>query len=703
MKIRDWATWRRKSRGGVYDPPSWGTSDETAEPEPVRRLRHVARFALIWAIIIIVRLVYLQIFSHAEYSHLAEQQQERMLEILAPRGTIYDRSGEPLAMSVPVDSVCINPQQIKDFAVAAEILSGVLNIDKQQLLERMRWAKEADRGFLWVKRKLEPEESRRLRALNLGWVEFRKESRRFYPKGQLASHVIGAVDHRERGNAGLELSLDDELAGRAGALRMMADVRQRGFETEVSVEPVPGVSLTTTIDERIQFTAEQALAEAVVSNRCTTGSLVVMDPRNGDILALANYPTFDPNAPVADLENRANLSVSTPFEPGSVFKVITVSAALETTRLRPETIIPCGNGSINLFGRLIRDHKAHSALPMEEVIAKSSNIGAINIALQVGNERLLEYVRRFGFGSRTGVPLPGESSGLVRDLRLWGKSSIGSVAMGHEISTTTVQLAQACSAIANGGLLIKPRLILQRQAPGMKAEPQPLHPAKRILKPETSITMRRMMEGVVLHGTGTRAKLDGYTAGGKTGSAQIFDLVHRVYTHKYNASFIGFAPLTNPAIVVVVTLNGASKFGGAVAAPVFREVASTALRILDVPRDLPYELPQLAKKEEPEDDYDLAIAEVGGAPDAEMLLAATGSAPEGNGSTPVLVPAAYPAELLGPAVPDFSGKTVRKVIEESAAQGLPVEFTGSGVARGQYPPAGVRLKSGERVRVRFAR
>ena len=289
---------------------------------------------------------------------------------------------------------------------------------------------------------------------------------------------------------------------------------------------------------------------------------------------------------------RSNLAVATPFEPGSVFKVITLAAALETTNLTPDSMINCGNGTINLFGRVIHDHNRYSSLSMADVLAKSSNIGAINIGLKVGEKNLYEYVRRFGFGRKTGIELPGESAGMLRRLSQWEPSSIGSVAMGHEVGATSIQLALAGAIVANGGMRVKPRLILARQKPGGVEERTVPEKPERVIRPETAIKMRQMMEGVVLHGTGKGlANLRGYTSGGKTGSAQIYDFKAKAYTHHYNASFLGFAPVSNPQIVIAVTLigtsGGSAGYGGPVAAPVFRAVATSALRMLDVPKDLP--------------------------------------------------------------------------------------------------------------------
>jgi cell division protein FtsI (penicillin-binding protein 3) len=539
------------------------------------------------------------------------------------------------------------------------------------------------------------EESQRLRSYNLDWIEFRNESTRLYPKEQRAAHVVGSVDHEERGNNGIELSLEKLLRGKPGVMRTQSDVRQKVFDKKYFTDPLPGRNITLTVDERIQYTAERELKKAVEANRCKTGSIVVMNPKTGEILAMTSFPTFNPNDRPEhgeDLSSRSNLAVSAPFEPGSVFKVITVAAALETTNVTPKTMIACGNGRMTLFKRVIHDHIPYSSLSVQDVLAKSSNIGAIQLALRVGNKRMWEYVRRFGFATRTGMPMPGESPGMLRHWERWHPAAIGSIAMGHEIITTTVQLARAASVIANGGMLVQPRIVLKSSRPGEADEQvEKIEEPKRVIKPETAITMRRMMEHVVLTGTGKKARLDGYTSGGKTGSAQIFDRVAKVYTHKYNASYMGFAPINNPAIVVVVTLNGASKYGGAVAAPVFREVAGAALRYLDIPKDLPDGPTAPVSDEDP--GSDLSLAGLSLPPDSE------------EEQTAVMMGPALPPEMIpvGPKVPNFRGKTKRQVMEESSALGMRVEIAGTGIARRQQPQPGVILRPGERVKVRFAR
>ena len=685
------------------------------DPLATKRVHVLVRVAFLWVALIAGRLIQLQVIQHGKFAEMARDQQQKLDQIKAPRGAILDRYGQRLAMSLPVESVVVDPLRVPDLALAADVFSKILNLDSGDLLERLRDAVDEKRGFLWVKRKITREEARRLRNLNLEWIEFRTESQRYYPNRSLAAHVIGSVDFEENGNGGIEQSLNDQLAGQPGELLVTQDVKRRGFASQMEETPLAGQDVRLTIDARIQSVAEQELAKMVKLHHAKTGSVVAMDPRSGDILALANFPTFDPNDPpkAGEMAAHENLAVSAPFEPGSVYKVITLSSALETTHLRPESMINCGNGSINLFGRVIHDHSRYAALSMADVLARSSNIGAINIGLQVGDKNLYKYIRRFGFGKKTGVPLPGESAGMVRPLRVWQKSSIGSVAMGHEIGVTALQLAQACSVIASGGILMKPRLLMD--AP--KSEPV------RVLSPETAITMRGMMEGVVLkpYGTGHKyAQLVGYTSAGKTGTAQIYDTHLHQYTHMYNASFMGFAPVTNPRIVIVVTINGTQGtvgYGGPTSAPVFREVAAAGLRVMDVPKDLPEMLPD---ESDPPDANDVAIADLGSSIPPPLVQAgdavAADDRPAASANSAMdqrsflkdqrlfsSPPNNSEQDLAGPLVPNFQGKTVRNVIEQAAALGIPVEFTGSGVARAQVPQPGAILPSGQRVRVQFSR
>src|ERR1035437_905432 len=696
------------------------------ETQSTKRLLWLLRALIVWVVAIFLRLVWLQVLQHDDLLRQAQSQQQRVVPIQAQRGSILDRSGQPLAKSLPAESVLVNPKRIKDAAVAANLLAPILGLDRRQLAERIRAAARRESGFLWVKRKVTAGEAERVRSYRLAEVEFRDETRRFYPHGQLAAHVLGSVgianpnETIERGTAGVEMSLDDDLAGVPGQMRVFNDVKQNPYDSGVGRRPEPGADITLTIDQNLQYEAEKEIARAAQASGAKSGSIVVLNPNNGEILAMANWPTFDPNEPPSPGETpgaRSNLAIATPFEPGSVFKVITLAAALETTKLRPETPINCGNGSLNLMGRVIHDH-TRGVLSMADVLAKSSNIGAIQIGLKVGDQQLYKYVRKFGFGRKTGVELPGESPGILRKVENWTPTSIASVAMGQEVGVTSLQLALAGAAVANGGLLPKPKLVLARQKKGESLERFADEKPDRAIAPETAIQMRQMMEGVILHGTGTRyATIKGYTSGGKTGSAQIYDLKAHIYTHNYNASFLGFAPVANPQIVVAVPLNGTQNgkagFGGPVAGPVFSKVATTALRMLDVPKDLPDSmLPSRAPAGDDVNDLSIpdlssksgsrAVSSVTLPPVQADFPAAAGESTVSKDSSldrrPFLTSA-----LVGPKVPNFRGMTLRAVLEESAATGVEIEVLGNGLVRNQEPPAGSILAPGARVRVQFTR
>jgi cell division protein FtsI (penicillin-binding protein 3) len=703
------------------------------ETHTTRRLKWLLWILLLWVGVIFGRLVSLQVFQHDELLRMAQKQQQREKPIPALRGAILDRTGQPLAKTLPAESILVNPMKIPDASVAADLLSRFLGLDRAKVYNQIAAAKRRSSGFLWIKRKADAEEAERLRGLKLDWVEFRPEMRRYYPHGALASHVVGSIgisgaaeDVTEAGNAGIELAFDDELAGRPGLEREYTDVKQNVYDSVVSRKPEPGATITLTIDPNLQFEAEKELDKAMVSSGAKTGSIVALNPNNGDVLAMANSPRFDPNLPPGPNEPpnaRSNLAISTPFEPGSVFKVVTLSAALETTKLTPDTIMP-GGSQIKVYDRVIKDEHAHGPMSMADILAHSSNVGAIQIGSRVGDRALYKYQRRFGFGQKTGIDLPGESSGLLRRVENWNATSIAFLSIGHEISVTSLQLALAGAAIANGGMLLKPRLVLSRQRPGQPAEVFPQEKPERIIAPETAIQMRRMMEGVVLRGTGKGyANLKGYTSGGKTGTAMIFDLKAKVYTHKYNASFLGFAPVANPQIVIIVTLEGTSGgtagFGAPVAAPVFREVAMKALRMADVPQDLPDG--SLRTSLDSSDSKDVTIAGMAGAP--QLLQRPSGprsvssvtmppvqaDSPASAGDSASSHQGSFSQESSGRrpfstgSTPDYRGMTLRAVLEESSAAGVAVEVQGTGLARNQQPPPGSPLPQFARVRVQFGR
>ena len=682
-----------------------------------RRLVWLAGIVLVWGGGIFAKLVALQVVHHQEYVKKARARQEEVVQLRAQRGAILDRTGHPLAMSVPTEAVSVDPRNVPSLELGSDLLARELHLPQAELLTRIKAAHAERRGFFLIKRDLTPQEADDVRNLKLDWIHVDEGSERHYPNSRLAAHVLGGVDFEEKGNGGVEKALDGELHGTNGRADILTDVHHHGIFELVSKQARSGVSITLSIDERLQFVAEREIAAAVQKSGAASGSVVVMNPYNGEILALASYPEFDPNEPPtnqAEVEARSNHATSVPFEPGSCFKVITLSAAIETTRLTPDSPINCHGGILSGLpgGRIIHDsHAGFGFLPMSLVLAHSSNVGAIEVGRTVGREKLYEYVKRFGFGDRTGIPLPGESKGRVRPLTKWGSTSLESVSMGQEVSVTTLQLARAVSVVANGGLLVKPRLVtkLGDQVP-------PLEPPVRAIKPETAITMRQMMEGVVLVGTGKTTRLDGYTSGGKTGTAQIFDFATKHYTHTYNGSFMGFAPVTNPAVVVVATVNGThglEGFGASTAGPVFKAVITEALRVLDVPKDMPDNAAPKTLIAGNTVLDDVSIADLGAGepniledtdddtPAQPKAYAFVGPVAPGSSAAAQTPPP--PPAPVGNTVPNFKGMTLRAVLSVAAAKGLPIQPDGTGVARVQSPPPGAVLHQGERIRVQFAR
>lgn len=658
-----------------------------------RRLWGVAAGFLVWAGVIAVRIVDLQVLRHGEFARVAKQQQEHVVDVPAPRGDLFARDGSAIAMSVAVDTLFVTPRRIKDDGVAAAMLGPVVGLEPKEIRARLEEARRKHQGFVRLKRKLSRSESDELKSLKFidgrrvvaDWIEFEQESQRFYPKNSFAVHAVGIVDADERGESGIEQAYEKELRGEPGSARVVTDVGGRPFEMVVERAPVPGASLTLSIHPRIQLIAERELAAAVEKHQCKTGSVVVLDPRTGDVLAMASYPPMkrDDRPKHRDDPRWRNMALVGTSEPGSVFKVFTVALGLDAGAIRPNDVMPCGR--LTLGKRTVHEAKHFfGPLRIEEILWHSSNVGAAQVGLRLGARRMHDGIERLGFGDRTGPEaanhrnaalLPGETPGIFADFDKWSGVSHAYMSFGHEIATTTVQLAQAFSAIANGGLLVKPRLVIRRQRPGAEPEEIPAEPGRRVLQPETAITVRRMTEGTVLHGTGKAAKLDGYTSCGKTGSAQIAE--KGGYSHLYNASFMGAAPVTNPAVVAVVTLNGSRLYGGATAAPVWKTVVQEAMRVLDVPRDLPDAVPPpVVDQPQPE----TLVTET---PQPEQVLSAA---------------------AFGPGrVPDFTGKSMREVVEQASSMGVPLALEGRGVARDQQPAPGSVLSKGARVRVQFRR
>lgn len=657
-------------------------SDSGDQLPDATRLQWVAALLVLWLVAIAGRLVQLQLLEARHYRLLAERQQERTLEIAPPRGPILDRRGHPLAVSLPVQSCFAVPAEIADPPLAAQLLASVLQRPVASLLERL----EAPRSFVWIERRLPPEVAARIAALNLRGIYFEREMRRFYPNGSLAAPVVGFVDIDGRGQAGVEYALDAQIAGRPGRVLLLADGRKQYFERhEVPAEP--GAQVELTLDTTIQYIAERELAAAVEQAHAAGGAVIVQNPATGEILAMASWPSFDPNQPSASPSaNRQNHAVSDIYEPGSTFKIVTLGAALDTGVVRPEDVVDCQMGQIVLGRRVIHDWKRFGLLTVAQVLEHSSDVGAIKIALRVGEENFYRYMRAFGFGRRTGILLPWESPGLLRPPAQWSASSIGSLAMGQEVGVTALQMVTAVSAVANGGLLVPPRIVRAIVHNGRRTIPPQRSPT-RVLQPTTAVTLAHLMEGVVLEGTGRSAQLEGYTTAGKTGTAQKVDpATGRYYRNRYVASFVGFAPINNPAVTVLVVIDSpvGPHHGGEVAAPVFRRIAQQVLAYLEVPRDLPVTAPR----------------------PAEAVAAATPPPlPSKSQSSAGSIAAERLPAVLSPgtvAMPRLIGRTAREVVAECLRLHLEPELVGQGLAVEQSPEPGVGVRPGQHVRVWFA-
>jgi cell division protein FtsI (penicillin-binding protein 3) len=526
----------------------------------------------------------------------------------------------------------------------------------------------------------------------------------------LAAHVLGFVDPDEKGLAGIEYQLDSQIRSKSEKIVVMADARQRWFDGG-EAQRERGANVVLTLDEKIQYIAQRELLAAIEKTHAMAGSVIVINPNTGEILAMANWPRFNPNvASEAPAESRMNRAISALYEPGSTFKVITLAAAFDQDITRPNEVFDCENGAIYIAGHRIRDHKPFGLLNVADILAQSSDVGAIKIAVRLGAPRFYEYIRAFGFGTPTGVDLPGESKGILHRLESWSAISIGSVSMGQEIGVTPIQLITAVSAIANGGLLVKPHVVQQIKrgeqvlpTPGSLSAAEP----RRVIRPETAATLRRLMEGEVLYVTGPLARLDGWTAAGKTGSAQKIDPATGRYSPtQLIASFTGFAPISNPAVTILISLDSPVGLheGGQVAAPVFKRIAEQVLAYLDVPRDVPLNprLIQAAYKRQMAGEAasleDFSPTDFSGQPDAPPA-ASNQAEPEPKSHAPEVTMAADEGGDI--AVPDFSGQTMRVVTEMCVHLGLEPLLVGTNLAVEQRPEAGTVVRRGAKVTVQF--
>ena len=672
------------------------------------RLLILAGVALFWMTAVFGRVAYLQLFRHGDYLAKATRQQRRTIEITPKRGAIYDRNVRPLAMSVPVQSAFAVPSEVKDTDLAARLLSGALGMPADEIRARL----ESGATFVWLKRKLVPAKSEAVQSLNLKGIYLQEENQRYYPKRELAAHVLGFVDVDEKGLGGIEYEYDELIRSKAEKIVVLADARQRWFDGG-EVPRDRGTSVVLTIDEKIQYVAERELAAAIAKFHAPAGSVIVQDPNSGAILAMANWPKFNPTAAVdVATETRMNRAISAIYEPGSTFKLVTLAAAFDQGLIRADEVFDCQNGSITVAGHLIHDHKKYGMLTVADILANSSDVGAIKIAIRLGPPRFYDYIRAFGFGTPTGVDLPGESRGLLYRLDHWGSFSIASVSMGQEVGVTPLQMITAVSAVANGGYLYKPHVV-QEMKRGEQELPMPtasmaMEP-KRIIRPETAATLRRLMEGVIIHGTGKNARLDGWTAAGKTGTAQKIDPATRRYSKRdVIASFTGFAPINNPAVTILVSIDSPAGYphdGATVSAPVFKRIAEQILPSLDVPRDVPLS-PQLMqtayRKKAAEDDAssldDLTPVDFTAQPEAEEEPPSANARKEQVKLPEVMMSADEGGDI---EVPDFSAKTMREVSEKCMRLGLNPVLVGSRLAIQQVPTAGVKVKRGTKVTVEF--
>ena len=737
---------------------------ETSTSNAARfRLYALSGLLCLWLLAICLRLVYLQVFCYGDFEHRAQRQQQRTFDLSPKRGVIYDRAGRELAMSIQVDSAFVVPSETPDLANTVSLISRITNDDPRVILADC----QAHKTFCWVARTADAEVIDRIRALNLQGVHFQKEAKRFYPKRELAAQVLGYVGTDDQGLSGLERQFNSQLQGKPGKLMISVDARKRWFAS-VEKEPESGNSVVLTLDQNIQYIAEHELERGMEETHAIAGTAIVENPRTGEILALTNRPTFNPNnRKEINNETLKDRAVSDIYEPGSTFKMVTISGGLEEKITSPDEMFDCQMGSIVINGMRIHDSRPHGMLSVADIIAESSDVGAIKVALRLGEDRFYKYIRAFGFGQRTGIELPGETPGMTKPVNRWSKVSMASISMGQEIGISALQLISLISTLANDGVHVPPRIIAGTIAPQNAPQTIVFQPAEgtRVISSLTAAEMREMLQGVVLHGTARKAILEGYSSAGKTGTAQKLDpAIHAYSKTKYVASFAGFAPINDPQIAVVVILDSAVGLhqGGQVAAPVFQRIMQQSLEYLHVPHDVqlpPNRQVLLARRDVPnasleegspdhlgaaldiaDDNTPATLAAVKPSPVSAQIVsaaltardedhpaatattaganspaAAIQSAPEsamqsatraGN-SLPQKLPTSgtvvLDVEEGGIPVPSFLGKNLRSVIEAAQDAGLELDAVGSGVAREQSPQPGAHVATGSRITVRFGR
>jgi cell division protein FtsI (penicillin-binding protein 3) len=647
-------------------------------PLPRRRRNLFAVFLIAWGVLVVGRLAQLQLAQGAKYRAKAQKQQERRIEISPRRGSIVDREGRDLAVSVEVASVFASPEDVSDPAGEARALAPLLGVPEKALLAKLR----SDRPFVWLQRKIDVATADRIRERKLPGIQLVAETRRYYPKGTLAASVLGYVGLDDTGLSGLEYSYDKSIRGKPVSVVSLRDARRFSYgETDNAAvrRDQEGATLTLSIDSGVQFAAESELIATVTELHAKSGSVVLMDPWTGAIVAMASAPSFDPNQySKFPADTRRNRAVADAYEPGSTFKIVTGSAALDAGVIGVNDVIDTGHGVVKIGRITINEDKGHDygALTLAGILEHSSNVGIIRVGLRLGARGLYEGASRFGIGQPTGVDVPGENTGIFRPLSRWSFLSNASISMGQEVSLTAIQLARVAAVIANGGMLVSPRVVTRVSRPDgrqeMKEPPGPV----RVISEATANAMRDMLVGVVERGTGTEASIPGFTVGGKTGTAQKagFGGYER---GKHVPNFVGFAPAEHPRLVGVVVVEepqGSKYYAAQVTAPLFSRIMSRALGILRVaPED--QRLP------------------------STMLASLPARYPEGlvpaSSRREVALPAAPPLESPGRGVPDASGLSARQALALFAKIGLAVKLQGVGFVTSQTPAPGTALRPGE--------
>lgn len=560
-----------------------------SERKAHRRISMMAFLFMLWLIFLIIRLLQLQVIEHASLKTQVTQHNQNKKDIIPKRGTIYDRTGIILARSLPFRSVFYTSNEDEPLETQLEkiqTVKSILNLTENEF-RRIKKRIEKNVSFIWIKRKIHPAKEDKIKKLSLGGIYFLEENKRYYPHGKRAAHLLGRVDIDEVGASGIEYSCNSVLAGIKGEHLIMQDAKKREYEFETLKEPEDGKDLVLTIDETIQFYAEKELENAVLKSGAKWGTVIIAHPSSGEILAMANFPTYDlNNLPPSPTVVDRNNAIHNNFEPGSTFKVVTASAALETNRVSLADSFDCSQGYVSVAGKIIRDHQRYGILSFPEVIIHSSNVGTVQLSHNLDRNSFYETIKNFGFGKKTGIELPAEEKGIFRQVKDWSRISPASLSIGYEISVTALQMLQAVNIIANEGVLVPPRIVRRVLNSSDESTRSPLHP-RRIISRDTASILTSILQEVVHGGTGSPAQITGYNIAGKTGTAQIFDSSIGHYSSEAHiASFAGFVPGDSPAFSMIVVIDEPTGlyYGGEVAGPVFREISKQVLQYLKIPR-----------------------------------------------------------------------------------------------------------------------